>query len=437
MLNKTNVTLPHHHPAIPNDAFLIKNRDSHTCLAPPHKRDLSSNPIDYHTHEALYPVVLVACDLQSHNQLWQWTTNNSLLHIATFLCLGALYENGESKLVLQTCKVGDFRQKWNCATNHIKEPETLQCITITAVWGRKRREVGVDFMMESRVRQIVPTSSMESDDNLRELERELGDVVRELHDFREQRMQGNTINNAQSQTENNIDPRYNVILDFCQSSSDLQKWTIVDAEGDDNQSSICSRRLSQTHNLPYCYPSNMQSASSVSSLVSKWVLCSYSSYYVSGFYHTYNIEQYNDRGGGLVSALKCCAGSFVFTGQENTPVQHGEEICEEKEWWERVEHNEILSTKGWFTCPRGMYLKGFLLSTRPYNQNENLIMRARCCRPAEGPEMYFNCYSDTTNRVLDTEVHACRMRGYHITGVVRKNCNYAGIYCDEILTCCM
>ena len=276
------------------------------------------------------------CNLQSPSQQWQWTANDSLLHIATFLCLGVHYEQSEPKLVLRTCKVTSLGQKWNCATNHIKQPDTLDCISAIAVGGRQRKRKDRDLhvecvnehnlLNESRVRCTAMTSSMESDDHLRELEEELGGVIQQLQNLSEEKIRGisGSIKNNdynQAQVENIVDTRYNTIVEFCQTANNLQKWTIVDTEGDDNLSSICSRRLDDIHNLPYCYPSDMESASGASFTKFRWALCSHSGYYVSGFYHTYNIEGHDeDREKGLISAIKCCAGNYVFTGQENTPV---------------------------------------------------------------------------------------------------------------------
>lgn len=450
ILNETVINPDHPYPDTPDNTFLIKNLESHTCLAPSSTRKMPSNPINYHSHEALYPLSLVTCDLASQNQQWQWTMNDSLLHIATFLCLGVHYERREPKLVLRTCKMGDLGQKWNCATNHIKQPDTWECITASAVEGgqgnRKRRKahegaVEEDSLRENLIRYTALTSSVESDDQLRVVEAELGEVIQELQNLHKQREQVNSgsfnNNNDRAQVEESVDTRYNTVFEFCVTASNLQKWTIVDSEGDDNQSSICSRSLSLIHNLPYCYPSDMESASGASHTRLRWASCSHSGYYVSGFYHTYNIEGYEDREKGLISAIKCCAGNYVFTGHENTLIPRGEEICEEREWWERMEHSDHLFTKGWFTCPRGMYLKGFLLSTQLYNHNENLIRTAKCCRPVDGPETYIHCYPDRAVKVIDTEVHACRMRGYHIVAVVRKNCDYSETDCEEILTCCM
>ena len=445
ILNETVPTPDHRNPAGTDHTFLIKNHESHTCLAPLSTRNNPANPINYNSHTALYPVVMVTCDIDSPNQHWQWIANGSLLHSATFLCLGVHYGQQEAVLVLQTCKARDLDQKWNCATNHIKQPDTQSCIGALGVEGggggetsrRKKRE---DYLWGNKIRPNSLETSSENNNRLNALEIALEEVIHELHSLHKEKARENVAivdSNVHSQVGDNLDTRYNTDFEFCLAINNLQKWTIVYSGGDDGQSSICSSQGAGVHNLPRCYPSDMESASGASYMRLRWALCSHDGYYVSGFYHTSNVEGSGHRDNGLISAVKCCAGDYVFTGQENTPVQQGEEKCEDLEWWQGVEYSETIFTRGWFTCPRGMYLKGFLLSTQAYVRNENLIRIARCCRPVDGPEMFRNCYSDRVTRIMDTEVHECRLRGYHIVGVVRKNCGSMGQNCEETLTCCM
>jgi len=86
----------------------------------------------------------------------------------------------------------------------------------------------------------------------------------------------------------------------------------------------------------------------------RWTTCHWLGYYTAGLYHL-DHEYLN-----VITGIRCCANSFIFTGQPDSPITNHTEECSEMEWWS-FKDAEI--TEGWFHCPLGMFLKGFRLTS--------------------------------------------------------------------------
>lgn len=357
------------------------------------------------------------CNTSSVSQRWKWTINDTLLHIGTFLCLANHTDQGTPRLVLRTCKGRDQNQKWNCAGNFVMQPDSSQCVA-----AKQNTLPGL-----SKKSSTVDKLAMEIEEVFDELVEEAG--------------VSNDAKDGAIAKESSVDGNHNVAFETCNRASLYQEWSVLGYEGkesnilDDSVASICSASSTRSHNLPRCYELDMEALSSVTYENSRWATCTHTGYYISGFYHTYNRNSNNLEDSGLISGIECCAGNHVFTGRESTPVEDLEEVCFETQWWS---FGDYLITKGWFTCPRGMFLKGLLLNSRRFYPEENVIERARCCKSRSSPVEYMHCYQARASSMANTGIHLCHLEGFQMIGIFRKNCNVnerGG--CEEEITCCM
>lgn len=379
------------------------------------------------------------CRPDSRDQYWRWTDGDSLLHLGTFLCLTALvseHDGGDSeenlvpdKLVLMHCRDGDIRQKWSCAGDFIEHSNSGKCITASTT--------------------TCPPRDTERTRNKRNehLER----LADELHQFLKNSTLDVPTEKSMNETllrENStrlmVNVTYAANLDFCEQSNTRQLWcSLDDTLQTTNQSesgfgissvgrhSICSRNYTLTHNIAPCYVKDMTETSGLSLYLAEWTTCDQIGYYATGFYHT---DQVSGNGAtGLLTGMDCCASSSVFTGQPDTPPSTHEEECVENEWWN---WQDTLISEGWFTCPRGMFLKGFLISTRSFSYG-HYVWKVMCCKPHSSPVVYEHCYTDYGRNTEDTGVHRCSLEGYHVTGMYKKDCVGSNDSCvEEELTCC-
>lgn len=128
-----------------------------------------------------------------------------------------------------------------------------------------------------------------------------------------------------------------------------------------------------------------------------WTTCHWLGYYTAGLYHV-DHEYLN-----IITGMKCCANSFVFTGQPDSPITNHTEECSEMEWWS-FKDAEI--TEGWFRCPPGMFLKGFRLSSTPGLHG---IRKAQCCKPHSSPNKYAYYYTHKVQRAGEMGAHTCTL----------------------------
>lgn len=404
MQQNYEVTFDHlQHSHFSGQTFFIKHGEK--CLAVPSTRDFDPRMIRYHNHKGLYPAIVVDCDSESSSQLW-YRSKHFIVNVDTNLCLGLLFEYGVlyEIVALQTCKDGFFDQTWYCTGNFIRDATNFSCL------GAR------DLDEQARRRKRRETNGFATLDLGRD------DIKSQKHSVK---------GGIQPRSVTSNDNIMKLVMEFCSPDNEGIKWTFFDPTGSVDHSEICSGN-------PYiarrCYPADMHPAT-LSGM--KIVRCHGQGYFVAGFFHTFNFEDSNnrnDRNSGLISSLKCCIDS-VSNGEQNSGGE--EEECNQLKWWDgNTEGNQFLITKGWVFCPHGMYLKGMSFMTADYSVNKNIIVDVECCRPANGPLLYEHCYQEGTSQVVDTMVHACRLDGYYITGVERKNCNQDKIECEEVLTCC-
>jgi len=370
--------------------FKIRDHTGSKCLATPPTRELDPRIIEYHHHHSLFPIVFMDCDAMATNQLWH-KAKHALVNLDTRLCMGVVFEPGQSegKVVLQTCMDGYMDQVWYCSGHLIKDYFNSSCLFSGFPAGSKRRkrEVQIDELPS--------------------------DGGRNTSRPRRSAMEG-------------------VTLRACNSESPLFQWTFADpdaTQGEDQgdfHRAVCSGD-------PYvpqrCYPADMRPATLAGE---KHIRCNSPGYYVTGFTHTNDYEDISARynhNKGLISAMSCCTDSI------SVPDPSQSEICTLIKWWEDSS-NTVLISKGWVYCPRGMYMKGLILTTVPFKQTENVIDKIECCHAPTGELSYPDCYYDQTVEYIDSTNHGCREKGHYITAVIRTNCNYARMECNEILICC-
>ena len=184
-------------------------------------------------------------------------------------------------------------------------------------------------------------------------------------------------------------------------------FSLLHLLGDDSQDaeSICT--IPHIHTIPECYNESVHLG---------WSSCQLLGYFVMGLYHTGNLN--------VITNFRCCYTSHVFTGQPETASSVEQEMCDDVTWWSSH------STMGWFKCPTGLYLKGYLKGER---EGLLAVQLARCCRTAQAPSIYRHCYTDST--FGSKGLHECSRTGYHIAGVYKTDCHF--MECIEKLLCCI
>ena len=354
--------------------------------------------------------------------------------------------------MLRTCKESDHTQRWNCAGNFIKQPDTEECVTVDTQGRRAKRSLASTVISRLEHKRSVLQNWLEDDtkgrDEMTELTRELESVIQELNKLRGDAahrgldsMPQEAMMVASASVNDDINT-YNTSSVRCQESNAHQVWSIMDfnCEGtpdftEYDDTSICSGVALEGHKQSPCYVVDMAHLSSLSNRQNVWAECTQAGYYVKGFYHTFNIHNYNRWDSGMITGIQCCAGNFVFTGEHNVPVvDHSTDECFDAEWW--VTHR-YLFTWGWFPCPPGQFLKGLQLSTRGSFKTEYVIKRGRCCKPRAASSSYLQCHKTVVERVADTGVHACQYDGFFVTTVEQSKCDFHDRQCKEEITCCM
>ena len=409
---------------IPKDAFLILNSHTQTCLDVSNRTTEWTSPImDQHVYTGLYYVALKECTPDSQDQFWHWTSDGGLLHLGTFLCLTAL--NSEyidtdvfvtDLLVLMHCRGGDPRQQWVCAGDFIENPQLGKCILASSDTDRKQKREANSALLDEIAQELASTPVQTRPPS------------RDHHNFQVNLDHRATLSDHSTTAS----------ISFCEQVDTNQTWCAVSYTGEQNSSlqvspSLCSSNSNTSHEQPACYAKDMSITAGLAFYYAKWVGCSELGYYVTGFYHS---DQISGNGAtAVLTGINCCMSGSVFTGQPNAPPPIHEEECVDIHWWNWLENTLI--SEGWFSCPRGMFLKSFLLTSRPYTLG-HVIWRVKCCKPQSSPVVYEHCYKDYGKNVAtDTGVHRCSLEGYHVTGMYKKGCSEGSEECGEEIMCCM
>ena len=489
MNNETNINDTHLNliDPIPPNAYQIFNAKTNSCLT---SLKVETNA-DSEPPANLYNVSTAQCNSSLSQQFWQWTDNDTILNIGSYLCLTTVGGSGTGsdggseieKLALTPCMVSDNRQKWSCAGSFIQQPTSGKCLTTSDGEG------GEGLGDESEPNQTSDEHSSESSDtshsetfinHMNEISKRdtyFHQIVDELDQFLYDNDDGddddddeNTDTNDSSDSTNhddidtaretngtaNVPTPVPVTARYCTEQDELRMWIGVPRNPDNSaaassstsETSICSLNGTTGHNLPRCYTNDMETIISMLSSynwdVSEWITCEKHGYYVTGFYHTHRSTgtPANDNNNnnnmrhireGLISGMQCCATSSVFTGETNTPLIDHQDECDEVEWWS---FQDVLISEGWFSCPKGKFLKGFKVGLSFYHDGVHRIFKASCCRPQSAGDVYEHCYTDKSRKLDNTGVHTCRMEGYLVTAMYLNGCVEGG-GCTENLTCCI
>ena len=437
---------------------------TNTCLTAVKR---SENTIDVSSDSPQpYGVSMVQCNSSQPQQFWQWTDNDTIVNTGSYLCLtavdGAGSDGEREGLALMPCVKSDGRQRWNCAREYIEQPTSGKCLTAT-VEGRNDSAatnesfddgiVGSRALSHSRTATHESASRMdrnERDTFLSEMVKELGQFLQEANETgvdRADKEDSSSSDMSQSnQSKSKLKPM--VSVQYCSLQNYLQLWAgipkskLTNRSDIDSRNTICSLNGTMEHNLSPCYTNDM---ASIAPMVSQdgysytpeeWLVCDRRGYYVTGFYHTSHEDAGLHVRDGLVTGMQCCATSSVFTGELEgppAPVNHREDDCDEVEWWS---FQDVLISEGWFSCPKGKFLKGFKVGPSIYHYGVHRIYKALCCRPPSASDVYEHCYTDKSRRVDNTGVHGCRMEGYLVTAMYLKGC-VENDDCLEQLTCCI
>lgn len=446
---------------IPDDAFQIQNSKTNTCLTAT-KFSNEHTPGSSPSAEKLYIVSMAECNPSFSQQFWQWTSNDSIINVGNYLCLTTLRTNLSNNnttdnvemLVLKSCFESDRNQKWSCSGRYIQQPTSGKCLS-----APKSKEGNYD--LESRDLDLGEEDDGEvigprrrRNTHLMEMVEELGQF---LHDIDEQMSDDDEqeYSNSQSESQSRNDTTDRDIYQtmasaqYCRLYNEFQMWDAITKDNISNfstnsslltnyEKTICSQDENAEHTLPPCYVNNMDSISHV--LLSsdledaEWITCDKHGYYVTGFYHTHLSNTGMHLRDGLITGMQCCATRSVFTGEAGSPVPDShEDDCDEVEWWS---FHDILMSEGWFSCPKGKFLKGFEIGPNESRHGVHRIYKARCCRRHTATDVYEHCYTDQSRKVDDTGVHTCRMKGYIVTAMYLDRCTGDG-ECTEKLTCCI
>ena len=426
------------------------------------------------TDEALYIVSLAHCNSSQPQQFWLWTTNDTIINAGSYLCLTTVdgvendEDDEEENLALMPCLKSNRRQKWNCAGEYIEQPTSGKCLTASGELSRVPRGRERNDSVETREKSDDVTTSKdrsrgmdnssvahensakadryERDASLKEMVEELGQFLQE----RNETIDEDWINASSNTTENGSTvamPKPMVSVQQCSISDDFQVWAGVPkneqvSSSIDGHDSICSQNGTTDHNLSPCYANNMESIQPVESphgysyMPEEWLVCDKQGYYVTGFYHTSHQNAGHHEREGLVTGMQCCATSSVFTGEPDSPPapSNQDDDCDEVEWWS---FEDVLISEGWFSCPKGKFLKGVKVGPSSYHHGVHRIYKALCCRPRSASDIYEHCYTDRSRRMDDTGIHGCRMDGYLVTAMYLSGCVEEGSECSEQLTCCI
>ena len=485
MNNETNITDTHlsHIDPIPIDAYQIHNAKTNSCLT----ALKPENGISTEVPESLYNVSTADCNSSLPQQFWQWTENDTILNVGSYLCLTTVGRSGTGSdpgseletLALTPCMDSDNRQKWSCAGNFIQQPTSGKCLTTSNTSDREAGDEDTREEDKSKSLETSDTSNNEEEHEEETFMNHMNDIskrdtylhqmVEELDQFLYDNDDDDDNDNDENSDRNNSTEHSDttkeitnshrplVTAQYCTEQDEFQTWIGVPRNQDssaaqassssNSRNSICSLNGTAEHNLPQCYTSDMESAMSMLSShnldVSEWITCEKHGYYVTGFYHTQlarggvnteGTERQHVRE-GLITGMQCCATSSAFTGEANSPVSltDYQDDCDEVEWWS---FQDVLISEGWFSCPKGKFLRGFKVGLSLYHDRVHRIFKASCCRPQSAGDVYEHCYTDKSRKLDNTGVHTCRMEGYLVTAMYLSGC-VEGEGCTENLTCCI
>ena len=460
MNNETSITDNHLNliDTIPPDAFQIQNVKTNACL--------TALKIENSEAPNLYNVSTAECNSSLSQQFWKWTENDTILNIGSYLCLTTLNgswtgsEGGSETemLALQPCMGTDNNgQKWSCAGDYIQQPTSGKCLTTSDTSDGEWGEGDSNQISDENSSETSNTPNNEEeetfmnhmndiskrDTDLRLMVEELGQFLYDNEETDDSNDSTDHSDSSQSSTNETASlHRPLVTAKYCMEGDQLQIWRGIPKNQDSSSltsgNSICSLNGTSEHNLPRCYASDMESAISMLSSndldISEWITCEKHGYYVTGFYHTHlKLGNHLHIREGLITGMHCCATSSVFTGEVNSPMTDYQDECNEVEWWS---FQDVLISEGWFSCPKGKFLKGFKVGLSLDHDGVHRIFKASCCRPHSATDVYEHCYTDRSRRLDNTGVHSCRMEGYLVTAMYLDGC-VEGEGCTENLTCCI
>ena len=470
MNNETNITDTHLSliDPIPPDAFQVYNTKTNSCLTA-----LTMDNGGRSDTPNLYNVSTAECNSSLSQQFWQWTENDTILNIRSYLCLTTVSGSGTGsdggseteKLALTPCMDSDNRQKWSCAGSFIQQPTSGKCLTTSDMSdGEDGNDNESSQTSDEHSSETSNTSNSEEEtfmnhmNDISKRDTYLHQMVEELDQF----LYGDDDDDENTDTDDSNDStdhsdtsessnngtvnvhRPLATARYCTEQDELQMWIGVPRNHDNSTTShsssgnsICSLNGTIEHTLPRCYVNDMENVISMLSShnwdVSEWITCEKHGYYVTGFYHTHVAGNGAHVREGLITGMQCCATSSVFTGEVNSPVTDYQDECDEVEWWS---FQDVLISEGWFSCPKGKFLKGFKVGLSYDYDGVHRIFKASCCRPHSATDVYEHCYTDKSRKLDNTGVHTCRMEGYLVTAMYLNGCVEGG-GCTENLTCCI
>lgn len=456
---------------IPPNAFQIQNIKTNACLT---VLKIANNKAPN-----LYNVSMMECNSSLSQQFWQWTENDTILNIGSYLCLTTLNGSGTGSevgseggseggsetemLALQPCTSMDNRQKWSCAGNYIQQPTSGKCLTTSDASAGEGDEDDSNQIPDENSLETSNTPNNEEEEtfmshmnDISKRDTDLRLMVEELGQFLYNNEENTGTDDSDDSTDHSDTSQRStngtanvheplVTAQYCTERDQLQMWIGIPknpdnlpASSSNSGNSICSLNGTTEHNLPHCYANDMESVISMLSSndldISEWMKCEKHGYYVTGFYHTHlKLGNRLHVREGLITGMQCCATSSVFTGEINSPVTDYQDECDEVEWWS---FQDVLISEGWFSCPKGKFLKGFKVGLSLDHDGVHRIFKASCCRPHSATDVYEHCYTDRSRRLDNTGVHSCRMEGYLVTAMYLDGC-VEGEGCTENLTCCI
>ena len=193
--------------------------------------------------------------------------------------------------------------------------------------------------------------------------------------------------------------------------SQQQLWNTYDGTYVD----ICSQSM-QAHRVSECY---YQSAEGT---IEGWVRCDMDGYLVAGI-------EYNSIQLTTISRLLCCASVNTYKPQKQRTDPF---LCEHRHWWVPA-----LGGVERLICEEGSFLRGVRVGPQRRPDTGTGAVMGECCWPQSTNKCYTHCYKEILTMPSPSKVliNSCRRRGFHITSVVKTNCDQ--LACTHEIQCCL